>query len=74
MRHKCVTAFEIEKYDDDGFFTGDFAVVPEESIWCEDDVNLIGGEVHLQCEGGTDDVGWIEITRATLEEYFETID
>lgn len=73
MRYKCVNALEIEQYDADCYQTGDFCVVPEGSIWFEDDVNLIGGEVHLECESGCDDVGWIEITRATLTECFETI-
>lgn len=73
MRYKCVSALEIENYDEHGFCTGDFAVVPEESIWYEDDINIIGGEVHLECESGCEDLGWIEITRADLDECFVKI-
>lgn len=73
MRYKCVNALEIEQYDEGCCRTGNFCVVTEGSIWCEDDVNIIGGEVHLECESGCDDVWWIEIPRADLEECFEVI-
>ncbi len=73
MRYKCINAMEIEKYDENGFPTGNFGVITEGSIWYEDDVNMIGGEVHLECESGCEDVGWIEITQKDLEDCFETI-
>lgn len=73
MRYRCVNALEIEQYDSDGCRTGGFGVVTEGSIWYEDDVNMIGGEVHLECESGCDDAGWIEISKADLEECFEII-
>ena len=72
MRYKCVSEFDVEEYVDD-FHTGNFFSITEGSIWCENDVNLIGGEVHLECESGCEGVGWIEITRADLEECFEVI-
>lgn len=72
MRYRCVDVLEIEEYVDD-MRTGNFFVVTEGSIWCEDNISLLGGEVHLECESGCDNTGWIEITRADLKEYFEAI-
>jgi len=45
--------------------------VPVGSIWYEDDSNIIGGEIHLECASEADDIGWIEIPRADLERYFK---
>lgn len=73
MRYKCISAMEIEKYDGNCSPTGSFGVITEGSVWYEDDVDMIGGEVHLECESGCEDAGWIEITRADLEECFEAI-
>lgn len=73
MRYRCVNALVIELYDADCGRTGEFCAVPEGSIWRKDDVDMIGGEVHLECESGCDDVVWIEITRADLDECFEII-
>ena len=66
MRYKCKNAMEIEKYDEHCFPTGNYDVVTEGSVWYENDVNMIGGEVHLECESGGENVGWIEITKADI--------
>lgn len=73
MRYKCISAMEIEKYDEECFPTGNYGVVTEGSLWHKDDVNMIGGEVHLECESDCEDVSWIEITMADLKECFEVI-
>lgn len=73
MRYKCIKDMEIELYGTDCCRTGSFGMVTEGSVWYEDDVDMIGGEVHLECESGCEDTGWIEITRADLEECFEAI-
>lgn len=74
MRYKCIKDMEIELYDADCCRTGSFGMVTEDSIWNEDNSDMIGGEVHLECESGCECAGWIEITRADLEECFEAID
>lgn len=73
MRYKCIHDMEIELYDADCCRTGSFGMVEEGSIWHESDADMISGEVHLECESGCDDAGWIEITRADLKECFEAI-
>lgn len=73
MEYKCIKEMCIGKVDADGFPTGEWGIIPVGSMWFEDSTNIIGGEVHLECTSGADDFGWIEITRADLEECFEVI-
>lgn len=70
MKYRCVNEFYIEIYDDDWMPTEEYKKIPSGSIWeLDEHTNNIGGEVHLD----NDEMGWIEISRDTLEECFEVI-
>lgn len=72
MRYKCVKELCIPKCDGDGFeIPNTYGYVETGSIWEEDKTTSIcGGEIHLECVSGTDDFGWIEISRLALTEAF----
>jgi len=71
--YKCIKGFSLELYDDDGFsIEGEYSNVEENTKWNvpEDvDCRFIGGEIRLE----NDELGWIEISKETLEEYFEIV-
>lgn len=74
MEYKCKKQMCLEKVDGDGFsIPNEYGIVPVGSFWYEDKSSIIGGEVHLECASGADDMGWIEISRKDLEEFFEPI-
>lgn len=70
---KCIKEFNLRAVDDDGFTTENkYFDVPKGSIWnIPEDAGyrFIGGEIRLE----SDDLGWIEINKTTLENNFETI-
>lgn len=70
MKYRCIKNFNIEIYDDDWDPTGEYTVVYSGTIWeLDENTNNISGEVHLDNEN----LEWIEISRDTLEEYFEEV-
>lgn len=74
MEYKCVKEMTLEIVDGDGFgIPNKYGHVPVGSIWYEEDTSIIGGEIHLECASGADGMGWIEITKEHLKEYFEQI-
>lgn len=74
MTYKCKKEFWLPMSDDNGFINeSEQALVPIGSVWYPDDANIIGGEVHLECMSGCEDLGWIEITATDLSDYFETV-
>ena len=72
MKYKCVVELLLDNYDEDGFATGGWFIVPVGSIWEVDDDSpkIIGNSdtIRLVSENK-----WIEITRSTLSEHFEEI-
>lgn len=72
--YKCNKPFSLEVVDGDGFTLEDETVIiPEGSIWHEPEevgYRFIGGEVRLE----SDDLGWIEICKDTLNKHFEVIE
>lgn len=72
MNYKCVKEMYISIVDEDcSFVPNKYGYVPIGSEWYIDNANnLLGGDVHLECIGGCDDCGWIEITDEDLEENF----
>lgn len=69
-KYRCIEALGLNVVDMNGFDTDDWGIVPVGSIWeLNNDVNLIGGENHLQSEGLT----WIEITDEELKGHFEEV-
>lgn len=73
MKYKCITEFQIELVDDDGFSTEKYETIQKDSLWIksDDDYRFIGGEVRLEKE--EDDTIWIEIPESSLKEDFELI-
>lgn len=70
-RVKCIKDFLLDKCDD-GFTIGnDYIYVEEGTIWDieEDTSRVIGGQIRLT----NDDLGWLEISNETFEEYFQII-
>lgn len=74
MRYKCVKELCIPKCDGGGFeIPNTYGYVETGSIWEEEEdktTSICGGEIHLECVSGTDDFGWIEISRLALTEAF----
>ena len=72
MRYKCIKNLYIDKYDEDGFSTGEWFFVTVGSIWeVDNDTPKIIGDndtVRLVSE-----YKWIEILKSTLLEHFEEI-
>ena len=74
MIYRCIENSLLSIYCENGFPAWEFGIIPMDSIWYEDDISMIGGEVHLECESGCDDFGWIEITNEDLQRYFEKVE
>lgn len=71
--YKCIKGFCLEICDDDGFtIDGEYTSVEKGSLWVlpeDENYRLIGGEVRLE----SNEFGWLEISKETLEENFELI-
>ena len=72
MKYKCVVELLLDDYDEDGFATGGWFIVPVGSIWEVDDDSpkIIGNSdtIRLVSENK-----WIEILGSTLSAHFEKI-
>lgn len=75
-KYECIKSFSIPQCDGDGFHLEDeegFTVeniIEKQTVWGvpEDaDYRLVGGEVRLE----NDKLGWIEISKETLQECFK---
>ena len=70
---KCIKGFLIEVCDGDGTtIENEYMTIEKGTIWNipkDEDYRFIDGEVRLE----NDDIGWIEITKEHLEEYFEEV-
>lgn len=72
-KYRCKKSFAVGKYDGDGFWIPNEDVVIEEGTLYSLDksgATIIGGEVHLDGEDGS----WLELSRKSLEEFFEEVD
>ena len=75
MKYRCIKPLILQMHDDDGFaLDREEGLVPINSVWYESDMSIISGEIHLECQRGCDDFGWIEISRETLSECFEIVE
>ena len=69
-RYRCKKGFVVDSYDGDGFLIPNKEKVVEiGDIYSIDQTGstIVGGEVHLDAEDGS----WLELSRKSLEEYFE---
>lgn len=72
MRYKCVVELVLDDYDEDGFATGGWFVIPLGSIWEVDDESpkIIGNDDTIRL---VSESKWIEILGSTLSAHFEEI-
>lgn len=73
-RYRCIKELTLEKYDGDGFqIENEYTTIEPGGTWQENKWLIIGGpeHIHLDAENGT---GWCEITRASLNKYFEQVE
>ena len=72
MKYKCVVELILDDYDEDGFATGGWFIIPVGSIWevDNDSPKIIGTDdtIRLVSENK-----WIEILGSTLSAHFEEI-
>ena len=76
--YKCKENLCIEIYDDDGFPTDKYDTVQKDTIWKEDPhdmYRICGGPETVRLESvDPQNFYWLEITKETLECYFEEIE
>lgn len=71
MKHRCIEAFEVDCYTDEGMLNGERVEIACGSIWERDnETDIIGAEVHLD---NVETSEWLEIPGKDLEEYFEAL-
>lgn len=77
-KYKCIKNLCIEIRDDDGFSTGKYDTVQRGTIWKEDPYDMYricGGPETARLESvDPQNLYWLEITKETLESYFEAIE
>lgn len=71
-KYKCISAFRIERFDEDGNSTDEFMEIEEGSVWeIDDKANVIGGEVHIKNQ---EKLEWLEVSKNTLFLYFDPVE
>ena len=77
IEYKCKETLYLEKCDDNGMLTGKQFAVVEGSRWQEDTkykYRICGGPETVRLDRiAPKKKDWIEITRDTLEQYFERL-
>lgn len=73
-QYKCIKDLYIDEYDEDGFATGGWNVVPSGSVWNmnENSCRIVGGDDTVHLDSDTE-LQWIEVLSSTLHKYFEEI-
>ena len=72
MKYKCVVELLLDDYDEDGFATGRWIIIPAGSIWevDNDSIKIIGNDDTIRL---VSESKWIEILGSTLSAHFEEI-
>lgn len=70
MRYKCVKAFTVDTYDDDGFYINEYMEIKAGEVYEVGNEKIIDGELHLD---GVNVNRWIDISQETLNEHFEEV-
>lgn len=77
MRYKCIVELSLDEYNEDGFATGEYTIVPIGSVWEVNDslYRIAGGNdtIHLDLVTEEPKWQWIEILGSTLSAYFEEL-
>lgn len=71
MKYKCTKPFMLDAYDNDGFYTDGYMEIKAGEIYEVGNEKIIDGEIHLD---GVNVNRWIEISKETLDEYFEEVE
>lgn len=71
MKYKCINPFMLDTYDNDGFYVGEHMEIKAGEIYEVGNEKIIDGEIHLD---GVNVNRWIEISKETLDEYFEEVE
>jgi len=74
MTYKCIKEMWLSKCDGDGFWTDEEGHVPISSEWYDETINILDGEVHLECISGCEDFTWIEISKEHFKENFVEVE
>ena len=72
----CKETFQLEKFDDNGFSTGNYMDIHAGAMFerSESPRRVVGGKETVRLDGITADEGtWLEISGETLAEYFEEV-
>ena len=67
----CVQQLELNKYDDNGYLTDDYVIVPKGTVFNWDEENthrIIGGEIYLE-----NSKQFIEISKETFKKCFKEV-
>ena len=72
MKYKCVVELLLDDYDEDGFATGGWSIIPVGSIWEVDNdlYRIIGNSDTIRL---ISESKWIEVLGSTLSAHFEEI-
>lgn len=70
MKYKCTKSLMLDSYDDDGFCVDGYMEIKAGEIYEVGNEKIIDGEIHLD---GINVKRWIEISKETLDEYFEEV-
>lgn len=70
MKYKCIKPFMLDTYDNDGFYTDGYMEIKTGEVYEVGNEKIIDGEIHLD---GVNVNRWIEISKETLDEYFEEV-
>lgn len=71
MRYKCVKAFTVDTYDDDGFYSDGYMEIEVGEVYEVGNGKIIDGEIHLD---GVNVNRWIEISKEMLEKHFVEVE
>lgn len=71
MRYKCVKAFPLDTYDDDGFYVDGYMEIEVGEVYEVGNEKIIDGDIHLD---GANVNRWIEISKEMLEKYFVEVE
>lgn len=72
MKYKCIKPFALDTYDGDGFYIDEYMeIIKAGEIYEVGNEKIIDGEIHLD---GVNVNRWIEISKETLDEYFEEVE
>lgn len=70
MKYKCVKAFILDTYDNDGFYVDGYMEIEVGEVYEVGNENFIGGDIRLN---GINTNKWIEISQEMLDEYFTEV-